>query len=222
MVATSLMGLTSLLSAGSAKGSVVLITSISEIRGTTINFEQPGGTANAILPGFDMIAIPDTPIITLIPAITGNSSAPISDRALFSEGFLIETTGLPWVQIGLTGVGTQSGEKPKLTVIAFDKSGLELGSITRVFAPVNSSISAYNEAAVFLGLGSTTPIQAIELLGDSSNVAWDNLRFNSVPEPSSILLLGCGLAAILLSFGSRMHGQSGRRFETKPKIGLNS
>ena len=154
------MGLFLLLSANGAQASVIPITSIAGISGTTINFEQTGATANAILPAFEMVAIPDAPIITLIPAATGNSSAPISDRALFSDGFLIETTGSPWVQIGLTGVGTQFGIRRRLTLSAFDKDGVELGSITRIFAPANSSISAYNAAAVFLGLGSTTPISA--------------------------------------------------------------
>ena len=192
------MGLFLLLSANGAQASVIPITSIAGISGTTINFEQTGATANAILPAFEMVAIPDTPIITLIPAATGNSSAPISDRALFSDGFLIETTGLPWVQVGLTGVGTEFGIRRRLTLSAFDKDGVELGSITRIFAPANSSISAYNAAAVFLGLGSTTPISAVELASDNPNVAWDNLRFNPVPELSTLLLLGYGLAGIVL------------------------
>lgn len=192
------MALLLLLSADRAQASVLPITSISAISGPTIDFEQPGGTANAILPLFNAVAIPDASITTLIPTVTGNSSAPISDRALFSDGFRIETTGLPWVQIGLTGVGIEFGASRRLTLSAFDKDGVELGSITRIFAPANSSISAYNAAAVFLGLGSTTPISAIELTSDDPNVAWDNLRFNPVPEPSTLLLLGCGFAGITL------------------------
>ncbi len=203
MAAIGLVGLALLLSASSARGSVIAIASIADITGTTINFEQPGDTANAILPGFDMVAVPDESITTLIPAVTGNSSAPISDRALFSNGFLIETTGSPWVQIGLAGVGTEFGVSRTLTLSAFDKNGFELGSITRIFAPANASISAYNAAAVFLGLESMTPIYAIGLASDDPNVAWDNLRFEPVPEPSSLLLFGFGLGGMSLFLGSR-------------------
>ncbi len=85
--ANTLIGLVLLLSANDAQGSVIPITSIAEISGTTIDFEQAGETANAILPAFDMVATPDRSIITFIPGITGTSSAPISDRALFSDGF---------------------------------------------------------------------------------------------------------------------------------------
>ena len=113
---------------------------------------------------------------------------------------MIDTTGLPWIQIGLSGVGTQFGKRRTLTLSALDQNGVELGSITRIFAPANSSISAYNAATVFLGLGSTTPIYAIELLSDDPNVAWDNLRFTPVPEPSGLLLSGCGLAGAALFY----------------------
>ncbi len=213
------MALLLLLSVNRAQASVVLITSIADISGPTIDFEQPGGTAN-ILSAFDMVALPDPPpITTLIPSITGNNSAPIRDRALFTAGFLIETTGLPWVQIGLTGVGTQFGISRRLTLSAFDKDGPELGSITRIFAPANSSSSAYNAAAVFLGLGSTTPISAIGLTSDDPNVAWDNLRFNPVPEPSTLLLFSCVLAAIALLSFSRWHAAtSGTSTRLRPNL----
>ena len=216
VAANLLIGLL-LLTAGGAQGSVIPITSITEISGITINFEQPGGTANAILPTFDIVAVPDALITTLIPAVTGNSSAPIAGRALFSEGFLIETTGLPWVQIGLTGVGTLFGESRILTLTAFDSKGLEVGSITRPFAPTNSTISANNAAAVFLGLGSATPIRAIELTSDNPNVAWDNLRFNPVPEPSILLLLSCGLAGIALVINCLSFASSGPRGRRLPE-----
>jgi hypothetical protein len=184
----SLLGLVWLLDASGAQCSVIPITSIADISGRTIDFEQPGNTVDAILPSFHMLAIPDALITTLIPAVTGNGSAPISDRALFSEGFLIQTTGSPWLQVGLSGVGGAFGESRRLTLSAFDRNGFELGSITRLFDPADSSAAAFNSAAVFLGLGSTTPIYAIALNSDNLNVAWDNLRFNSVPEPHTTSL----------------------------------
>ncbi len=186
-----------------AQGSVVPITSIQDIAGTTIDFELPGATANSILPGFDMLAIPDVSLITLIPAVTGNSSAPIRDRALFSAPILIETTGAPWVQIGITGAGTIFGKTRSLTLSAFDESGAEIGTITRLFAPAGSDIEAYNAAAVFLGLGSSTPIQTIILTSDDPNVAWDDLTFVSVPEPATSLLFGSSLAGMILWCGLR-------------------
>ncbi len=97
-------------------------------------------------------------------------------------------------------MGTQFGERRTLTLVAFDKNDVELGSITRIFAPANSSISAYNAAAVFLGLGSTTPIDAIELTSNDPNVAWDDLRFSPVPEPSTLMFIGCGAAGIAVFF----------------------
>jgi len=136
---------------------VVPLSSITDIPlGTTIDFEQPGGTANAILPAFNMLTIPDIPITTFTAPVTGNSDAPASGRTLFGFDFTIETTGLPWDAIGLTGVGTILGESRTFEITAFDSNGTELGSVTRVFAPTDDSFAAYNAAAVFLGLASTT------------------------------------------------------------------
>jgi hypothetical protein len=180
---------------------VIPLFSIADIpSGETIDFEQPGATANAILPAFDMLAVPDRLITTLVAGVTGNSAAPISDRAVFETflpGFEIETTGLPWTAIGLTGVGTIGGQSRTLELSAFDIDGNELGSLTRVFAPTDISSAAFNAAAVFLGFASTTPIASIFLTSDDPNVAWDNLRFSAIPEPSTLLLLASGLAALM-------------------------
>jgi len=177
-----------------AEAGVTPLFSIADIpAGTTIDFEQPGLTANDILPTFDMLAAPDVPITTLTFPVTGNSAAPISDRALFGAGFRITTTGLPWNAIGLTGIGEILGQDRTLELTAFDINGTELGSLTRLFAPADSSFAAFNAAAVFLGLASTTPIESIVLTSDNPNTAWDNLRFSPVPEPSTLLLLAAAL-----------------------------
>jgi hypothetical protein len=191
-----------LLCAISGQAATIPITSITDIvDGTTIGFEQLGATANAILPAFNMLAVPDVSITTATSVVTGNSSAAIADRALSGQGFMIETTGLPWVDIGLAGASNQLGVSRTLTLTAFNQAGAELGSITKMFSPSDNSIGAYNAAAVFLGLRSTTPIYSIQLTSDNPNVIWDNLRFTSIPEPSSRLLIGCGLGGILvLSF----------------------
>jgi hypothetical protein len=133
-----------------------------------------------ILPLFDMIATPNVIITTFSDFVTGNSDAPISNRALFGP-LRIQTTGKLWDEIGLTGAGNQLGVSRILTLKAFDINNIELGSVTKVFAPVDNSFEAYNAAAVFLGLSSTTPINAIELTSDNPNVGWDNLRFSVVP-----------------------------------------
>lgn len=181
------IGLLFLLEAAPTQADVVAISSIEDIvNGTTIDFEQ-GSTANDILPIFDMTATPNVRIDTLTPPVTGNSDAPISNRALLGV-LRIQTTGKPWNQIGLTGIATLLGVSRTLTLRAFDISNIELGSVTRVFAPVDSSFVAFNAAAVFLGLSSTTPIHAIELTTNNPNTAWDSLRFSValVPVPIDI------------------------------------
>jgi hypothetical protein len=188
-----------------AHAAVIPLFSIADIpSGETIDFEQPGGTANAILP-------PDVPITTLTFPVTGNSAAPISGRALFGAGFAIKSSGLPWNAIGLTGVGTALPDiNATLELTAFDINGTELGSLTRIFAPGITDFGdfvAYNAAAVFLGLASTTPIESILLTSDNPNVAWDNLRFSVVPEPSALLLLASGLSGWVVWSRRRQGGR---------------
>jgi hypothetical protein len=199
------IGLLLLLGAAHTQADVVTISSIKDIvNGTTIDFEQPGSTANDILPIFDMIATPNVGITTFTSAVTGNNDAPISDRALFGD-LRIQTTGKPWNEIGLTGVGNQLGVIRTLTLTAFDINNIELGSVTREFAPVDSSFEAYNAAAVFLGLSSTTPIFAIELSSDNPNVGWDNLRFTVAPPfagtPGEPNCHGESVSALAQQFG---------------------
>lgn len=188
-----------------ANAVAIPLSSIAEIPvGQTIDFERPGATANAILPGFDMLAAPDANITTLTSPVTGNSAAPISDRALSGSGFEITTTGRPWNDIGLTGIGTILGVSRALELTALALDGTQLGTLTTVFAPADSSFAAYNAAAVFLGFASPTPIESIFLTSDNPNVAWDNLRFFAVPKPSTLLVLGAGLAGLLASRRGRL------------------
>ncbi|MBV8867026.1 MAG: hypothetical protein JO210_16640 [Acidobacteriaceae bacterium] len=56
------MGLLLLLSDNGTQSSVIPITSIADISGPTINFEQPGDTVDAIFPVSDMVALPDASI----------------------------------------------------------------------------------------------------------------------------------------------------------------
>jgi hypothetical protein len=192
-----------------ANAIVIPLSSIAEIPfGQTIDFEQPGRTANDILSAFNMIAVPDPIIGTLTFPVTGNSAAPISDRALSGQGFAIESTRQPWFEIGLTGIGTVLGETSTLELAAFGRDGTELGTLTRVFAPANSSFTAYNAAAVFLGFASTIPIRSILLTSDNPNVACDNLRFFSVPEASSLLLLGPGLSVLIAAATTARRGNA--------------
>lgn len=180
------------------------ITCVSNIvQGITIDFEQPGSTANNILPAFHMIAVPDAPITIFVPPVTGNSCAPISDRTMFGQGFEVMTTGHPWSQIGLTGVASAFDLSETLTLTAFGANGVELGAVSKLFPAISSSDEqGYNAAAVFLGFSSPKPISSIELTSTNPNVGWDNLRFAPVPEPSALLLfvtgfglLGCGVPA---------------------------
>ncbi len=177
-------------------GPISCITDIPD--GTTIDFEQPGTTVNNILPAFNMIAVPDRIITTFVSPVTGNSCAPINSRAMFGEGFRILTTGNPWSQIGLTGVGGTFTQSVTLTLRAFDTNSVQLGSVTKVFPSVAlNDFQTYNAAAIFLGFSSTTPIFSVELTSDNPNVGWDNLRFSSVPEPSALLLFGTGSVSLL-------------------------
>jgi uncharacterized repeat protein (TIGR01451 family) len=166
------------------------------VGGTTIDFEQPATMVNGILPAFDVIASPDTLVTTFVDWVTGNACAPISGQALYG-GFWydastgtthgrIETSGDPWSQVGMTAVSTQFDIGATFTLRALDVNGAEIGSVTRSFPGIpvpgmltDDEMQAYNDAAVFLGFASATPIYAIELTSDNPNVAYDNLHLVS-------------------------------------------
>ncbi len=145
------------------------------VTGTTVDLEQSGSNANAILVAFDMAASPDSPITALVPWVVGDSCAPIQTHSGFGT-VRIETTNLPWQEIGLTAVGTLLATNITLTLASFDENNTPLGSITKEFQPGGTQES-YNNAALFLGFSSAAPIYAIELESDNPNVAWDHLRY---------------------------------------------
>ncbi len=62
------------------------------------------------------------------------------------------------------------------------------------------------------------PISAIELASDNPNVAWDNLRFNPVPEPSTLLLFGCGLAGIAVFLFVLLRAASSAASASRPRV----
>jgi hypothetical protein len=102
-----------------------------------------------------------------------------------------------------------------LTIKVFDQGGVEIGSLTRTFhaTPQNTGLAtiqqAFNNAAVFVGFASDTPIYAAEFSATAAtaqlwkSVTWDNLTFATVPEPSTFALTALLLACFTLyTFGT--------------------
>ncbi len=170
------------------------LLSIRDISGQTINFEQAGATPNDILPAYQMLELSNASLITLASGLVGNVDAPISNRTLLGASLYIETTGLPWNAIGITGAASTVGQIRLLSITAYDVNGAQLGTDTASFFPTDNSPTAFNDAAVFLGFSSTRPIGAIRLTSNNANTAWDDLTFSVVPEPSSVGVATLGLA----------------------------
>jgi hypothetical protein len=152
------------------------------VEGTTIDFEEPGDMVNDILPNYNMYAVPNKLITTFVSWVTGNDCAPINNRAGFSDGFRIETSGGPWDEIGMAAIGTFLYEDRTFTLYAYDIDDNLLGSVTKYFDG-GYDFDTYNAGVVFLGLSSTTPIYAIELISDNPNVGWDHLRYHEYTGP---------------------------------------
>lgn len=185
------------------------ITSILQIQGgETIDFESPGDLMADQFAGHPLdaqYANINSTIGSFTPWITGNPAAPASGGYMHGA-FRVSTTGLPWSQIGASGVlpflNLSSLDQPSadLTIKVFDQGGAEIGSLTRTFhaSPQNTGLptlqQAFNDATVFVGFASDTPIYAAEFSATAAttqlwrNVTWDNLTFATVPEPSTFVL----------------------------------
>jgi hypothetical protein len=155
------------------------------VEGTTIDFEESGQWVNDILPNYDMYAVPNKLVTTFVSWVVGNDCAPINNRAGFSDGFRLETSGGPWGEIGMTAIGTILYEDRTFTLRAYDINDNLLGSVTKEF-DAGYDFDSYNEGAVFMGVSSTTPIYAVELISDNPNIGWDHVRYHEYTEPECV------------------------------------
>ena len=69
---------------------------------------------------------------------------------------------------------------------------------TYLFTVLNSDAwHSFSQVFTFTGASSTL-VFSTQLNGTDQDAGFDNIAINAVPEPSSLLLIGAGLAAILL------------------------
>jgi hypothetical protein len=197
-----------LLSKATSAATVELNSITQIINGTTIDFENfaTHSPANDVLQNHNMVSSRGDggSVTTFVTWVEGNIDAPISGNALFAANHLIETTGDPWHQIGLTGNSGELDDQIRhLTLNAFDQAGNLIMSISRdhigtpISGPSGTWIQLANERTVFLGISSDTAIYSIELLS-SGSVAWDNLTYSTseVPVPAAAWLFGSALIGL--------------------------
>jgi hypothetical protein len=208
----SLLCLVHMAALGSAAASVTTISSITQITGARMDFENTSESYTQAFADFGMSYSGFDPghLSGEVPWVAGNANAPISGGSVHGV-FTVTTTGQPWRAIGLTGVGLgidiTSVQQPSwpLTLTAFDINGQQIASETLTFhaTPASSDLSdleaAFNQAALFLGFKSDVPIYSISTSGSDVNASWDNLTFTPVPEPWSLLpMLAGGLGVLKL------------------------
>jgi hypothetical protein len=176
------------------------LTSIKQISGgVTLDFEGVSyhNFANVVFQPYG-ISAGSAGLTMLVPWVTGNPDAPISDNCVFSPTTI--STTVPWSSVGFSFLNTASITTPyTFTFTAYDHSHNVIYSATEKFAPsltATDQEAAYNAAALFVGVTSTTPIQSISL-SPSSNTGIDSFTFVDVPEPACLGLPAAG--ALLLT-----------------------
>jgi hypothetical protein len=135
---------------------------------------------------------PSTPIFSSTTYLTGDGGAPGPGAALNGDfGF---NATLP-VLAGLVSLDVFYSEFPppspgSVTLTAFDSAGNALGSTTNT--PVSGD---FVESSIFLALPGNT-IHSISVRANGLFTGYDNVHFETVPEPASLLWMAMGLCAL--------------------------
>jgi len=195
---------------------IIELNSISDIpSGTTISFSEPGSpNLGIVVSQFDMSAWGPDGIWETAEWLNGNSDAPIGGDVLGFDGttaITIATTGDPWSAIGFSGTSSTVGLSTDFTLGAFDSGGGLIGTTTGSFNPADSSHYAFNRAAVFVGVSSSTPIHSIAITSTQGWSMVDSLRFTSIPEPSILTLIATGVPAWIWATRRRRSGRCSSR-----------
>lgn len=195
-----------------------VVKSISDISGTTIDFNT-GATAHSITSPFGIATTVSGAFsapVGISPLITGSAAAPITAPMALSFGaapgtwFEFTAISAPWSAIGIAANSGAFIWPATFRFEAFDAENETLADFTTTTSPGPGTTESYNQAAVFLGFTSATPIHRVRVsqIGSSATTdrfgILDNLRFQNaasstqvVPEPASLAVWSClGLTAL--------------------------